>query len=55
MTFSSANVNILEDKTIFPGFKSGPLTAYRKKSSFDYRKMALVLENEEHIRLKVSE
>lgn len=46
--------NILEDKTIFPEFKSGPLKVYREKSSFCYKRMNVILEGEEHIRLKVS-
>lgn len=48
------SVNILEDKTIFPEFKSGPLKVYREKASFCYKRMNVLLEGEEHIRLKVS-
>ncbi|XP_017476850.1 PREDICTED: peroxisomal acyl-coenzyme A oxidase 3 isoform X2 [Rhagoletis zephyria] len=44
--------NILEDKTIFPDFKSGPLAKYRQLSTFCYKRMSVVLEGEEHIRLK---
>ena len=46
--------NILEDTSIFPEFKSGPLKLYREKSSFCYKRMNVILEGEEHIRLKVS-
>lgn len=44
--------NILEDKDIFPPLKNGPLTPYRKKSSFCYKRMSVLLEGEDHIRLK---
>lgn len=44
--------NILEDKNIFPDFKSGPLKAYREKSSFCHKRMNVILEGEDHIRLK---
>uniref|UniRef100_T1PES3 Acyl-coenzyme A oxidase n=1 Tax=Musca domestica TaxID=7370 RepID=T1PES3_MUSDO len=44
--------NILNDKKIFPDFKSGPLTAYREKSSFCHKRMNVLLEGEDHIRLK---
>uniref|UniRef100_A0A1L8EG58 Acyl-coenzyme A oxidase n=2 Tax=Haematobia irritans TaxID=7368 RepID=A0A1L8EG58_HAEIR len=44
--------NILEDKSIFPDFKSGPLKAYREKSSFCHKRMNVLLEGEDHIRLK---
>lgn len=45
---------ILEDKFYFPDLPDGPLTVYRKKATFDYKKMALLLEDEESYRLKVS-
>ncbi|XP_053959665.1 peroxisomal acyl-coenzyme A oxidase 3 isoform X2 [Anastrepha ludens] len=44
--------NILEDKTIFPDFKTGPLNKYRQLSTFCYKRMSILLEGEEHIRLK---
>lgn len=50
----AAETNILKDESIFSDFKSGPLSEYRKKSSFCYRRMIVALEGEEHIRLKVS-
>lgn len=46
--------DILKDKTIFPDFKSGPLKAYREKASFCHKRMNVLLEGEDHIRLKVS-
>lgn len=46
--------NIYEDKIIFPDFKTGPLTKYRQLSTFCYKRMNVLLEGEEHIRLKVS-
>lgn len=51
---SQKSQNILDDKTIFPDFKSGPLKVYREKSSFCHKRMNVILEGEEHIRLKVS-
>lgn len=46
--------NILDDKTLFPDLpKTGPLARYRKRASFDYRKLALLLESEESYRMKV--
>uniref|UniRef100_A0A0A1XQ08 Acyl-coenzyme A oxidase n=1 Tax=Zeugodacus cucurbitae TaxID=28588 RepID=A0A0A1XQ08_ZEUCU len=44
--------NIYEDKIIFPDFKTGPLTKYRQLSTFCYKRMNVLLEGEEHIRLK---
>lgn len=35
-------------------FKSGPLDIYRKKSTFDWRKLKLFLESEEVIKYEVS-
>lgn len=43
----------MEDKTIFPDLPIGPLTVYREKASFDYRKVALILEPEDAHRLRV--
>ncbi|KAH8381153.1 hypothetical protein KR200_005982 [Drosophila serrata] len=45
-------VNILEDKRIFPEFRGGPLDTYRQRASFCYKRMNVLLEGEEHIRLK---
>ncbi|XP_034471540.1 peroxisomal acyl-coenzyme A oxidase 3 isoform X2 [Drosophila innubila] len=44
--------NIYEDKKIFPDFRSGPLDEYRDKASFCYKRLNVLLEGEEHIRLK---
>lgn len=51
---SSSGSQILEDKSIFPDFKNGPLQHYRDKSSFCYKRMNILLEGEDHIRLKVN-
>lgn len=45
--------NIYEDKKIFPAFRSGPLDEYRDKASFCYKRLNVLLEGEEHLRLKV--
>ncbi|KAH8240830.1 hypothetical protein KR026_005838 [Drosophila bipectinata] len=44
--------NILDDKRIFPEFRGGPLDEYRQRASFCYKRMNVLLEGEEHIRLK---
>lgn len=44
---------IFDDKLYFPDLPDGPLTEYRKRASFDYKKMALLLEDEESYKLKV--
>ncbi|KAH8375702.1 hypothetical protein KR009_002628 [Drosophila setifemur] len=44
--------NILEDNKIFPEFRGGPLDTYRQRASFCYKRMNVLLEGEEHIRLK---
>ncbi|KAL9923819.1 acyl-CoA oxidase 3 isoform 1-T1 [Glossina fuscipes fuscipes] len=51
---SNGGSQILEDKSIFPDFKNGPLQHYRDKSSFCYKRMNILLEGEDHIRLKHS-
>lgn len=49
-----ASAALLADKTIFPDFPSGPLKCYRDQSTFCYKRMTLLLESVDHIRLKVS-
>ncbi|XP_060666690.1 peroxisomal acyl-coenzyme A oxidase 3 isoform X1 [Drosophila nasuta] len=44
--------NIYDDKRIFPDFRSGPLDEYRDKATFCYKRLNVLLEGEEHIRLK---
>lgn len=45
--------NIYDDKKIFPDFRSGPLDEYRDKATFCYKRLNVLLEGEEHLRLKV--
>lgn len=45
--------NIYEDRKIFPDFRSGPLDEYREKATFCYKRLNVLLEGEEHLRLKV--
>lgn len=52
MTFTTADSRTIEE--ILPDFADGPLTAYRKQASFDWRKLKLTLEEEELLRVKVS-
>ena len=46
-TMTSTDLNFLKD------FPPGPLDAYRKDASFDWKQMALFLEGEELLRYKV--
>lgn len=47
--------SILEDlKFYFPDLPSGPLDAYRKKATFNWRLMKLAYDNLTTIKLKVS-
>ncbi|KAH8400533.1 hypothetical protein KR222_003328, partial [Zaprionus bogoriensis] len=49
---SAGAANIYEDRKIFPDFRSGPLDEYRDKASFCYKRLNVLLEGEEHLRLK---
>lgn len=40
-------------KDLLPDFPSGPLDRYRKQASFDWRSMALIIDNEERLKFKV--
>ena len=40
--------------SILKEFPNGPLTHYRKKASFDWRKMRLFIEGEDIVRFRVS-
>ena len=40
------------NKTIFPDHKLGPLTSYRVKSSFDYRKLKIIIEDQATLELR---
>uniref|UniRef100_A0A1L8DYV4 Acyl-coenzyme A oxidase n=1 Tax=Nyssomyia neivai TaxID=330878 RepID=A0A1L8DYV4_9DIPT len=49
---TSNSSNIYEDKYIFPDFPKGPLAGYRDAASFDWKKMKLILEDEELLRYR---
>lgn len=49
---NDTNINLIDDKTIFPDFKYGPLTSYRNKASFCHKRMNILLEGEDFIRFK---
>lgn len=51
---SAAESDLINDKELFPDLPAGCLDRYRKAASFDYRKLALLLDNEECIRYRVS-
>lgn len=40
------------NKAIFPDYKSGPLSAYRSKSSFDSKKLKLIIEDQATLELR---
>src|SRR5689334_2814992 len=42
-----------EIKELLPDWPSGPLDEYRRRASFDWRKMKLLLEGEEIIKFKL--
>ncbi|XP_055681517.1 peroxisomal acyl-coenzyme A oxidase 3 isoform X2 [Lutzomyia longipalpis] len=44
--------SIFDDKYIFPDFPKGPLTEYRDAATFDWKKMKLILEDEEMLRYR---
>ncbi|XP_035826828.1 peroxisomal acyl-coenzyme A oxidase 3 [Aplysia californica] len=54
-TLSGAEPNNTSDGSVLellPDFPPGPLDAYRKKASFDWKKMALFLDTEDILRFK---
>lgn len=53
LTRTVSDMNLISDRELFPELPAGCLDRYRKIASFDYRKLALVLENEEFIRYRV--
>ncbi|XP_055712860.1 peroxisomal acyl-coenzyme A oxidase 3-like isoform X2 [Phlebotomus papatasi] len=52
MSTDSNSKNIFEDKYIFPDFPEGPLTQYRDAATFDWRKLKLILEDEELLKYR---
>lgn len=55
-------LNVKEDSdnqsswnTLLPDFPKGPLSKYRKKASFNWKEMAVFLDGEDIIQLKVSQ
>lgn len=43
----------INDKTLFPDLPPGPLDRYRKNAKFDWRKLALTLDDERCLRFRV--
>lgn len=41
------------DTSFLKDFPNGPLDAYRKHASFDWKKMKIILESEEIVKFKV--
>lgn len=41
-------------ETLLPDFPKGPLCKYRKKASFNWKEMAVLLDGEDIIQLKVN-
>lgn len=46
---------LLADEKIFPPFRNGPLTPYRKSAGFCWKRMRLILEDPDYIKLQVIE
>lgn len=44
----------LWDRNLLPDFPKGPLSRYRKKASFNWKEMALFIDGEDIIQLKVN-
>lgn len=51
---SAQDVSDEQLKKYYPDLPAGPLDRYRKNASFDWRRMKLVYENLNTIKLKVS-
>ncbi|XP_016946144.1 peroxisomal acyl-coenzyme A oxidase 3 isoform X7 [Drosophila biarmipes] len=45
-------VSIFDNRQIFPEFRCGPLDQYRQRASFCYKRMNVLLEGEDYIRMK---
>lgn len=45
----------VKDKELFPDLPTGPFDQYRKRAKFDYRRLALIFDNERCLRFRVSE
>lgn len=50
----SDTISIFDHKFYFPDLPNGLLTEYRKQATFDYKKVALIMEKEESYKLRVS-
>lgn len=44
---------LINDKALFPDLPPGPLDPYRKNAKFDWRKLALTLDDERCLRFRV--
>lgn len=54
ISLTSGDADLINDKELFPDLPTGCLDHYRKLASFDYRKLALLIEREEWIRYRVN-
>ena len=45
-------MEFINNKKIFPDFKVGPLTTYRNRSSFDYKKLKIFIEDQQALELR---
>lgn len=52
-TISAISFETINDKMLFPELPHGPLDRYRKNAKFDYRKIALMLDDEKCLRFRV--
>ena len=45
-------MEFMSNKQIFPDFKVGPLTTYRNRSSFDHKKLKIIVEDQQTLELR---
>lgn len=49
----SISFDAINDKTLFPDLPPGPLDRYRKNVTFDWRRLAIILDGERCLRFQV--
>jgi len=54
MNLKEATGNQSSWETLLPDFPKGPLCKYRKKASFNWKEMAVFIDGEDIIQLKVN-
>lgn len=53
MSSSVSNAEFFEDKYVFPDYPTtGPLAKYRQNSSFDWKKLRVIVDDEDILRVR---